>query len=148
MLRTTPKKKLFGGEPETPPSSARPDRSPPASKRFFKKFEAMIISLSTVSENIQGAPDVGLAYVNVPSVQVKEASRMEEHMNAHKILELSTAAADGFDGVMVDSIFDTGVEIAREVLEVPVVGLFWPAVSQALLLGGPGGRFAFLYVYQ
>lgn len=149
MLRTTPKKKLFGGEPDTPPSSARPDRSPPTSKRFFKKYEAMVISLSTVpSESISGAPDIGLAYVNVPGVLLKEVSRMGEHMNAHKILELSTAAAGGFDGVLVDSIFDTGVEIAREVLEVPVVGLFWPAVSQALLLGGPGGRFAFLYVYE
>lgn len=102
----------------------------------------MVISLLAPSEDVRGAPDVGVAYVNVPGA-VTEMSRVAHHANASRVLEL-IGAASSFDGVLVDSLFDTGVELAREVVDVPVVGLFWPSVSHAMLIGG---RFAILHCH-
>jgi Asp/Glu/hydantoin racemase len=86
---------------------------------------------------------VGIAYVNVAGA-TRERTRLGEHVNAGKVVELVQAAAGGFDGVLVDSLFDTGVEISREILDIPVVGLFYPAASQAILVGG---NFAILNVF-
>ena len=135
-MKTPTKKKM--SEPQTPPSMR--DRG-----KIYKKFEVLVIALAP-SEEIRGSPDVGVAVVGVPNA-IHEVSRLAEHTNAGKIVELIQHAAGegtGFDGVLVDSIFDTGVDIARELVEVPVVGLFWPSVSQAFLIGQ---NCAILHVY-
>ena len=46
------------------------------------------------------------------------------------MLELVQHAASGFAGVLVDSLLDPGVALCRERVDVPVVGLFWPALAQ------------------
>ena len=56
-----------------------------------------------------------------------------------KILELIQAQT--FDGVLIDSIFDTGVDLSREAFDGPVVGTFLPSCNQAALIGG---RFCIL----
>ncbi len=60
-------------------------------------------------------------------------------MCLRRLLTLSVQAQT-FDGVLIDSIFDTGVELSREAFDCgPVVGTFLPAVAQAALVGGRFG---------
>ncbi|MGW4033449.1 aspartate/glutamate racemase family protein [Streptomyces sp. NPDC004838] len=51
------------------------------------------------------------------------------------VTEVEAAARDGADGVFVTCFGDPGVHAAREVVDVPVVGGFEPAVLTALSLG-------------
>lgn len=101
------------------------------------------------------SPDFTIALVNVPQAPLSLGSRcahfkattglgnaigldwMSMGMFALKPpipVELVKASSDGFDGILVNSIFDVGVDVARESVAKVVSGCFYPAVSQALLL--------------
>jgi allantoin racemase len=63
-------------------------------------------------------------------------SEYDEALSAPGILaEVEAAAADGADGVFVTCFGDPAVHAAREVVDIPVVGGFEPAVLTALSLG-------------
>jgi allantoin racemase len=51
------------------------------------------------------------------------------------LAEVEAAAADGADGVFITCFGDPAVHAAREVVDIPVVGGFEPAVLTALSLG-------------
>jgi Asp/Glu/hydantoin racemase len=139
------------------PKKSQADTSAPitpvtATRTYYKRFEVLFISLGVAArEDLVGAPDVGILPVAVPG-SLLEASRLTRHVSEGKILELVTAQQ--FNGVVIDSILETGVDLSREVFEGPgesfsfllhsffnrcigaVVGTFVPAVNQATLVGG------------
>jgi Asp/Glu/hydantoin racemase len=126
---------------KTPKKSQAGDSSAPTTpvgRTYYKRFEVLFISLgSTVREDLVGAPDVGILPVTVPGATL-EASRLARHICEGKIVELVSACK--FNGIVIDSLLETGVEISREVFDSgPVVGTFVPAVNQALLIGGTFG---------
>jgi allantoin racemase len=62
-------------------------------------------------------------------------SRYDEAVNTLPILGLAKMAEkEGFDGVFVNCFGEPGVEIARELVKIPVVGGFRPAVLAAKLV--------------
>jgi Asp/Glu/hydantoin racemase len=108
----------------------------PGPKVFHKRFELLVVFCGPTREDVVGAPDVGILPCAVPGDG--EMTRIGQHVTEGKILELIQAQT--FDGVLIDSIFDTGVELSREAFDCgPVVGTFLPAVAQAALVGGRFG---------
>lgn len=61
------------------------------------------------------------------------------------LVELVKASSNGFDGILIDSIFDVGVDVARESVAKVIAGCFYPAVTQALLLTN-GTGFSIVHV--
>ena len=111
--------------------------SSPGPKVFYKRFELLVVFCGATREDVVGAPDVGILPCAVPGASL-ETTRVGQHVTEGRILEL--VQAQTFDGVLIDSIFDTGVELSREAFDCgPVVGTFLPAVSQAALVGGRFG---------
>jgi Asp/Glu/hydantoin racemase len=62
-------------------------------------------------------------------------SRKSEEWNAPFISEVAIQAEkDGFDGIFISCFGEPGVEALREQLKIPIVGGFFPSVSQAQLV--------------
>lgn len=64
-----------------------------------------------------------------------ESAYDEAFAVAEVVAEVEAAARDGADGVFVSCFGDPGVHAAREVVDIPVVGGFEPAVLTAMSLG-------------
>ncbi len=117
------------------------ESSSPAQRQYYKRFELLVVFCGPSREDVVGAPDVGILPCAVPGSSL-ETTRVGQHLTEAKILEL--VSAQTYDGVLIDSIFDTGVEMSREACDCgPVVGTFLPSVHQAALVGG---KFALLVV--
>lgn len=127
----TPKKSSAPGDVSAP--------STPSGRTYYKRFEILFVTLgAAIREDLVGSPDVGVLPVTVPGTSSLESSRLARHICEKAIVEL--VSAQKFNGVVIDSILDTGVDISREVFDAgPVVGTFLPSVSQALLIGGTFG---------
>lgn len=70
-------------------------------------------------------------------------TRTEQAIGEHSTLALVAAHADGCDAVVVAVSYDTGVKAARELLDVPVVGMTEAGLLTACLLGGRVGVVTF-----
>lgn len=67
------------------------------------------------------------------------ASRTEQAIAEHAIVELASRHADACDAVLVAVSYDTGLRPLRELLPVPVVGMTEAALLTACMLGGGVG---------
>jgi allantoin racemase len=78
------------------------------------------------------APDADFDLVNVTQGTDSIESRYQEFLNTGSIIELAKQAQDEkFDAIYVDCFGEPGVGIARELVDIPVVGGFTPAVLTA-----------------
>jgi allantoin racemase len=67
------------------------------------------------------------------------ASRVENAIAAHALLDVLAAAAPGCEAVVLAVSYDTALEAARELLDVPVVGMTEAALHTGCLIGGRTG---------
>ncbi|WP_219414507.1 aspartate/glutamate racemase family protein [Pseudonocardia nigra] len=82
------------------------------------------------------APGTEVDVVSLARGPASIESEYDEALAAPGILDrVREAAADGVDGVFVTCFADPAVPAAREIVDVPVVGGFEPAVLTALGLG-------------
>ena len=70
-------------------------------------------------------------------------SRSENAIAAHAMLEMLAENAAGADAVLLAVSYDTGLLAAREMLDVPVVGMTEAGIMAALLLGTRFGLVTF-----
>lgn len=70
-------------------------------------------------------------------------SRAENAIAQHALLTLLAKHAAGADAVLLAVSYDTGLLAARELLDIPVVGMTEAAMIAALLLGGRFGLVSF-----
>ena len=91
-----------------------------------------------VRSEVQGwmAPGTELEIRRIARGTASIESEYDEALSAPGILaEVQAAAADGADGVFITCFGDPAVHAAREIVDIPVVGGFEPAVLTALSLG-------------
>lgn len=73
-------------------------------------------------------------------------SRFDEFWDTGDIIKLSLQAEkDGYDGIFVDCFGEPGVDVVRELVNIPVVGGFMPPVATTLLIAR---RFSIITVVQ
>ena len=109
----------------------------------LKKYTLMVVSLGESQEIAEFAsPDVNVAIVNLPVPEKAPLSRHFLLKGSSDLLELVKGSA-GFSGILLDSFLEIGLDVARESLEIPITGLFWASVSQALLVAS---TFVVVYV--
>ncbi len=102
----------------------------------------MVIPINTDRYNVDAyrfvkpmlAPDFELDVANISSGTPFIQSRWAINQNAPHVVELIRKEADKYDGVFVSDFDNCGVEPAREVVRIPVVGGFAPQVLTALSL--------------
>jgi allantoin racemase len=83
------------------------------------------------------APDTEVEVVNIQKGAASIESEYDDVLNAPDIVRFTVQAEkDGFDAVFVTCFGDPGVDAARELVKIPVVGGFQPAVLTACLLCG------------
>ena len=70
-------------------------------------------------------------------------SRAEHAIGAHSTLALVSEHAPGCDAVLIAVSYDTGLQAARELLPIPVVGMTEAALLSACMLGGRMGVITF-----
>ena len=113
-----------------------------AAKRDKKKL-LMVIPINTDQYNANAklvvepvlAPDVDLDVVNIDGGTPFIQSRWAISQNAPHVIErVQQAQDDGYNGVFVSDFDNCGVEPAREVVRIPVIGGFAPQVLTALSL--------------
>ncbi|HBB30486.1 MAG TPA: hypothetical protein DDZ80_04465 [Cyanobacteria bacterium UBA8803] len=81
------------------------------------------------------APDTEISVINLDQGPQSIESRYEEFLAIPDLIKKSQAAEqDGFDGILIDCFGEPGVEIIRELIDIPVVGGFNPAVLTATLI--------------
>ncbi|MAR89536.1 MAG: racemase [Pseudomonadales bacterium] len=81
-------------------------------------------------------PDVRVEVANITQGNSSIESRWDRMVNAPYVVELALAAeAEGCHGILVSDFDYCGVEAAREVVSVPVIGGFRPNVFTAMSLG-------------
>jgi allantoin racemase len=91
-----------------------------------------------VREEVSGwvAPGTEIDIRRIARGTASIESEYDEALAGPGILaEVEAAAADGADGVFITCFGDPAVHAAREVVDIPVVGGFEPAVLTALALG-------------
>ncbi len=71
------------------------------------------------------------------------ATRAENAIAAHATLALAAEHAPGCDGMLVAVSYDTAVRAARELLDIPVLGMTEAALHVASLVGGRVGMVVF-----
>lgn len=71
------------------------------------------------------------------------ATRAENAIAAHAMVDLLAAHAGGCDAVLIAVSFDTALHAAREMLPIPVVGMTEAALLTACMLGGRIGLVTF-----
>jgi allantoin racemase len=82
------------------------------------------------------SPDLAIDVVKVQRGVASIESEYDEALAGPGILEaVQQAAADGADAVFITCFGDPAVHAAREVVDIPVVGGFEPAMLTALSLG-------------
>jgi len=83
------------------------------------------------------APDTEIDVVNLDRGPASIESHYDEILAAYHIAQkVKEAEGDGVDGVFVDCFGDPGVDAARELVRIPVVGGFQPAALTASLIAG------------
>jgi len=83
------------------------------------------------------APDTVIDVVNLDRGPASIESHYDEILAAPDIVsKVVKAEKDGCDGVFVDCFGDPGVDAAREMVRIPVVGGFQPAALTACLISG------------
>ncbi len=83
------------------------------------------------------APDTDIDVVNLDRGPASIESHYDELLAAYRIVEsVKEAERDGINGVFVDCFGDPGVDAARELVRIPVVGGFGPAALTASLIAG------------
>jgi allantoin racemase len=83
------------------------------------------------------APDTEIDVVNLKKGPASIESHYDEVLAAYHVIDLvREAEAQGVDGVFVDCFGDPGVDAARELVRIPVVGGFQPAALTASLIAG------------
>lgn len=81
------------------------------------------------------APDTEIDVVNLDEGPQSIESRYAEFLATGDIInKAQKAQADGFDGIFVDCFGEPGVSVVRELVDIPVVGGFDPAVLTATLI--------------
>lgn len=81
------------------------------------------------------APDCEVSYVNITKGAQTITSRYEESLDTPEIIRLAREAeAEGVDGVFINCFGEPAVAMARELLDIPVVGGFDSAVLVASLI--------------
>lgn len=81
------------------------------------------------------APDTKITVVNLDYGPKSIESRYAEFLATGDILKKAQQAQkDGFDGVFVDCFGEPGVGVVRELVDIPIVGGFEPAVLTAMLI--------------
>ena len=99
-----------------------------------------------VTEEVRSfLPDtVAVEVASLPSGPASIESAYDEVLAGPPILEaVQRAAAGGADCIFIDCFGDPAVPAAREIVDIPVMGGFEPAVAMALMLGR---RFSILTV--
>ncbi len=99
-----------------------------------------------VTEEVRSfLPDtVAVEVASLPSGPASIESAYDEVLAGPPILEaVQRAAAGGADCIFIDCFGDPAVPAAREIVDIPVMGGFEPAVAMALMLGR---RFSVLTV--
>ena len=90
------------------------------------------------------APDTEISVENITHGAASIECAYDEVLNGPDIVKLAVRAEkDGFDAVFIDCFGDPAVEAAREMVTIPVVGGFQPAVLTACSLCG---RFSVITV--
>lgn len=84
------------------------------------------------------APDVEIATTTARFGPATIGSRVETAVAAAAVVERLTQA-DGYDAVIIGASVDPGLAAAREMLDIPVVGITEAALRAACLLGGKIG---------
>ena len=83
------------------------------------------------------APDTEIDVVNLDLGPASIESHYDEVLAAYHIAEkVREAEKEGVNGVFVDCFGDPGVDAARELVRIPVVGGFQPAALTASLIAG------------
>lgn len=81
-------------------------------------------------------PDTKIDVIPLERGTASIESEYDEALAAPGILQrIEEAASDGVDGVFITCFGDPGVHAAREVIDVPVVGGYEPAMLTAMSLG-------------
>jgi allantoin racemase len=70
-------------------------------------------------------------------------TRSEQAIAEHSTIALVSRHAQGFDAVVIAVSHDTGLRAARELLEIPVVGMTEAGLLTACMLGGRIGMIVF-----
>ncbi len=80
--------------------------------------------------------DTEIHTINIEKGAVGIKDRLNCYESASDVVkEIKKAEKLGFDGVHVNVMFDiVGTEVAREIVNIPVLGAFWPNVSMAMSL--------------
>ncbi len=90
------------------------------------------------------APDTEISVENIAHGAASIECAYDEVLNGPDIVRMAVQAEkDGFDAVFIDCFGDPGVDAARELVSIPVVGGFQPSVLTACLLAG---RFSIVSV--
>jgi allantoin racemase len=90
------------------------------------------------------APDTEIDVENITRGSASIESSYDDVLNGPEIVKLTVQAEkDGYDAVFIDCFGDPAVEAARELVTIPVVGGFQPAVLTA---SGLCGRFSIITV--
>lgn len=80
-------------------------------------------------------PDLVVEVDNITAGNTSIESRWDRMINAPHVVEMvAQAEKDGFDGVFVSDFDYCGVEEAREIVDIPVIGGFRPSVFTAMSL--------------
>ncbi|GAA3926755.1 aspartate/glutamate racemase family protein [Litoribacillus peritrichatus] len=80
-------------------------------------------------------PDLYIEVDNIKAGNTSIESRWDKTVNApHVVAMVVQAEHDGFDGVFVSDFDFCGVEEARELVDIPVVGGFRPSAYTAMML--------------
>lgn len=80
-------------------------------------------------------PGTTLAITNLDHGSVAIESRYDQALNSPYVIEKAQQGQDqGFEGIFVSDFDYCGVEAAREVIDIPVIGGFRPAVFAAMAL--------------
>jgi allantoin racemase len=81
------------------------------------------------------APDTEIEVINLDRGTASIESEYDEMLCSPDIVEkVVQAEKDGFDGVFVDCFGDPGVNAAREMVNIPVVGGFQPSALTACMI--------------
>lgn len=101
--------------------------------------------LREVAQSV-AAPDVFIEVDNIKQGNTSIESRWDRMINApHVVNMVVQAEKDGFDGVFVSDFDYCGVEEAREVVNIPVIGGFRPSAYTAMMLSE---QFAIITILQ
>lgn len=89
-------------------------------------------------------PGTEVSVVDVPDGPASIESSYEELMSVPATLDgIRRAEADGFDAVIIGCFGDPGLDAARELVEIPVIG---PGESSLLLAASLGHRFSVITI--